>query len=105
MRAPAGAMARDGALGAALRALVDAFPELEECEALTTKGPHASLSRVFPIRRGLERRVRERASRVGVDEPFEAVFDALRVFTNDDGTRAAVAAAFERERRASRRRR
>ena len=33
-RAPAGAMARDGALGAALRALVDAFPELEECEAL-----------------------------------------------------------------------
>ena len=26
--------------------------------------------------------------------PFEAVFDALRVFTNDDGTRAFVAAGF-----------
>lgn len=95
VRAPAGAMARDGALGAALRALGDAFPELEECEALTTKGPHASLSRVFPIRREDWNDVYESVRReLASMRPFEAVFDALRVFTNDDGTRAFVAAGF-----------
>jgi 2'-5' RNA ligase len=65
-------------------------------DRLAAHGAHASLSRVFPVRWEEIKKVEGAVRRALVTmDPFEVVFDAFKVFVNDDGTRAFVAAGFE----------
>lgn len=97
-----GVEAMERAFPGLLRACVEA--ETREAETsggsardrLAAHGAHASLSRVFPVRWEEIKKVEGAVRRTLVTmDPFEVVFDAFRVFVNDDGTRAFVAAGFK----------
>ena len=96
VRAPVGAVPRASTLASAVRALAREFSALELArDALDGAGGHVSLSRPFACGRdawdgliaGAARALRETRAVV-------VTFDALRVFVNEDGTRAFVAAGF-----------
>jgi 2'-5' RNA ligase len=94
VRARAGAATR--ATEKTLDAFVEAFGELEKVSDLKREdGAHVSLSRTFACVKGDWERLFGNLRRELRDmEAFEGVFDAMRVFTNDDGSRAFVAAGF-----------
>ena len=75
---------------------MEAFGELEKVSDLKREdGAHVSLSRTFACVKGDWERLFGNLRRELRDmEAFEVVFDAMRVFTNDDGSRAFVAVGF-----------
>ena len=93
VRAPVGALPRASTLASAVRELARAFPELED--ALDGAGGHVSMSRPFSCGREAWEGLIASARRALRDTRAMVVtFDALRVFVNEDGTRAFVAAGF-----------